>query len=115
MHPFIKALRIVLKNSVGEGNWERPPSRYYIKKRPKHGLGRENPPNPSPPSLAGRHRPLCNGPAGGWRAGRNPEAGGAQRGDFFNQAQNSPPMEIEPGTWRCYSEALTIALEALSH
>jgi hypothetical protein len=69
---------------------------------------------PWPPSLAGRHRPLCNGPAGGWRAGRNPRAGGAQRGDFFNQARNSPPRGIEPRTWRCYSEALTITLEALS-
>jgi hypothetical protein len=65
-------------------------------------------PNPSPPSLAGHHCPLCNSPAGGWRAGRNPRAGGAQRGDFFNQARNSSPRRIEPSTWRCYSEALTI-------
>jgi hypothetical protein len=71
-------------------------------------------PEPWPPSLAGRHRPLYNGPAGGWRAGCNPGAGGAQREDFFNQARNSPPMGIEPGNWRCYSEALTITLEALS-
>jgi hypothetical protein len=35
------------------------------------------------PSLAGHHRPLCNCPAGEWRAGRNPGAGGAQQGDFF--------------------------------
>jgi hypothetical protein len=34
-------------------------------------------PNPGPPSLAGRHRPLCNDLAGGWRAGCNPRAGGA--------------------------------------
>jgi hypothetical protein len=55
-------------------------------------------PNLGPPSLAGRYRPLCKGLAGGWRAGRNLGAGGAQRGDFFNQARNSPPRRIEPGT-----------------
>jgi hypothetical protein len=38
----------------------------------------------------------------------------AQREIFFNQAKNSPLRGIEPGTWRCYSEALTITLEALS-
>jgi hypothetical protein len=68
-------------------------------------------PEPWPPSLAGRYHPLCNGPAGGWP---NPGAGGAQRVNFFNQARSSPPRGIEPGTWRCYSEALTITLEALS-
>jgi hypothetical protein len=59
--------------------------------------------------------PITSGPSVGWHAGRNPGAGGAQRGDFFNQARNSPPRGIEPRTWRCYSEALTITLEALSH
>jgi hypothetical protein len=82
---------------------ERPPSR----------PGRENP-RTLAPITSGRHRPPCNGPAGGWCAGRNPGAGGAQRGDFFNQARNSPSRGIEPRTWRCYSEALTITLEALS-
>jgi hypothetical protein len=41
------------------------------------------------PSLAGRHRPLCNNPIKGWRAGRNLGEGGTQREDFFNQGQNS--------------------------
>jgi hypothetical protein len=68
---------------------------------------------PWPPALAGCHRPLCNGPTGGWRTGRNPGAGKAQRGDFFNQARNSPPRGIEPGTWRCYSETLTITLPSV--
>jgi hypothetical protein len=36
-------------------------------------------------------RPLCNGPAGGWRTGRNPRAGGAQQCDIFNQVRNLPP------------------------
>jgi hypothetical protein len=56
-------------------------------------------PEPWPPSLADRHHPLCNGPAGGWRAGRNPEAGGAQRGDFLTKAEIRP-REVwnpEPG------------------
>jgi hypothetical protein len=52
---------------------------------------------PWPLSLAGRHHPLCKGPAGGWRAGRNTGAGWAQRVDFFNQARNLPPRGIEPG------------------
>jgi hypothetical protein len=51
---------------------------------------------------------------GGWRAARNLGAGGAQRGFFFNQAKNLTTRGIEPRTWRCYSEALTITLEALS-
>jgi hypothetical protein len=59
---------------------------YYIKKRPKHGLDRENARTlasiASGPSL-----PLCNGPFGGWRAGRNPGAAGAQRGDFLIQPE----------------------------
>jgi hypothetical protein len=70
-------------------------------------------PEPWPPSLADRHHPLCNGPAGGWRAGRK-SGRGTTRG-FFNQGRNSSPRGMEPGTWRCYSEALlTITLEALS-
>jgi hypothetical protein len=67
-----------------------------------------------PPSLAGCHRPLCNDPAGGWRVERNPAAVGHNAGIFFNQARNSFPREIELGTWRCHSEALTITLKALS-
>jgi hypothetical protein len=55
-------------------------------------------PEPWPSSLAGRHHPLYNGPAGGWRTGRNLGASGAQRGDFFlNQARNSPLMGSNPG------------------
>jgi hypothetical protein len=42
-------------------------------------------PEPCSPSLAGRYRPLCNGPAGGWRIGRNPGVDGAQRGDFLTK------------------------------
>ena len=72
---------------------ERPLSRYYIKKRLKHGSSRKNP-RTLPPSLAGRHRPLCNGPAGGWRAGRNPGAGEAQQADFFNQARNTAADDL---------------------
>jgi hypothetical protein len=43
--------------------------------------------------------PLCNGLAEGWRVGyRSSKVGGAQRGDFFNQTQNSSSRRIEPGT-----------------
>jgi hypothetical protein len=35
-----------------------------------------------------RHHLLCNDPAGGWCAARNPGAPETQRGDFFNQARN---------------------------
>jgi hypothetical protein len=101
---------IIKKTRTGR---ERPSSWYYIKKRPKHDPGRENRRTLATPSLAGRHCPLCNSLAGGLR--RNLGASEAQRGNFFNQARNSPPRGIEPGTWRCYSEALTITLEALSH
>jgi hypothetical protein len=38
--------------------------------------------------------------------------GEAQQGDFFNQARNLPPRGIESGSWRCYSEVLTLTLEA---
>jgi hypothetical protein len=72
------------KNRPGR---ERAPSRYYIKKRPKHGPGRENPRTLAPPSRAGRHRPFCNDPAEGWHAGRNPGAGGAQPGDFLTKPE----------------------------
>jgi hypothetical protein len=37
-------------------------------------------------------------------------AGGAQRGHFFNQARNSPPRGIKPGTW-----SLEVLLGSLNH
>jgi hypothetical protein len=61
---------------------------------------------PWPPSLAGRHRPLCNGPAEGWRAGRNQERTGHNEGIFFNQTRNSPSK----GT-----RDLEVLLESLKH
>jgi hypothetical protein len=101
-------------NSAGEENTVLPVLYCIILRRDQNMVPAEKIPEPWPPSLAGRHRPLCNGPAGGWRAGRNSGAGRAQRGDFFNQAKKSPPRGIKPETCRCYSEALTITLEALS-
>jgi hypothetical protein len=81
LHSFFLIVASLDKNleKLGGGGGKtggRPPSRYYVKKRPKHGPDRENP-EPWPPSLAGRHRPLCNGLVGGWRAGCNQRAGGA--------------------------------------
>jgi hypothetical protein len=85
-------------------------------RRDRNMVPAEKTPESLPPITNGPiNCPLCNGPTGGWHAGyRSPRAGGAQRGDFFNQARNSPPRGIEPGTWRCYSKALTIKLEAIS-
>jgi hypothetical protein len=99
---------------LSRGGKDRPPG-IILRRNRNIGPGRENP-EPWPPSLTVRiNCPLCNGLAGGWRAGyRSPRAGRTQRGDFFNQARNSPPRGIKSGTWRCYSEALTITLEALS-
>jgi hypothetical protein len=61
-------------------------------------------PEPWSPSLAGRHRPLCNGSAGGWRAGRNPGACGAQRRDFLTKPKIRPRggWNLGPGgtTWK---------------
>jgi hypothetical protein len=94
------------------GGKDRPPG--IILRRDRNMVPTEKILEPWPPSLAGCHRPLCNSPAGGWRAGRNPGAGEAHRWDFFNQARNSPPRGIKSRNWRCYSEALTFTLEALS-
>jgi hypothetical protein len=99
----------------GRGGKDRPPG--IILRRDRNMVPVEKILEPCPPpSLAERHRPLCNSPASGWRAGHNPEAGGGGGTTrvFFNQARNLPPRRIEPETWRCYSEALTITLETLS-
>jgi hypothetical protein len=60
----------------------------------------EKTPKPWPPITNGPiNCPLSNDPAGGWHAVyRSPRADGAQRGDFFNHAQNLPSREIEPET-----------------
>jgi hypothetical protein len=87
---------------------ERPPSRYYIKKRPKHGPGRENPRTLAPITNRPINCPLYNGPAGGWRAGyRSPRAAGHSEGIFFNQARNSPP--------RGSNQDLNVLLGSLNH
>jgi hypothetical protein len=115
LHQLAKFLFLRSQKKLGRGGEDRPPG--IILRRDRNMVPAKKIPEPSPPpppTLAGRHRPLCNGPTGGWRAGRNPGAGGAQRRDFFNQARNSPPRGIKLRTWRCYSEALTITLEALS-
>lgn len=66
---------------------ERSSSRYYIKRDLPMVLPRKSPNLPS--IIAVRHRPLCNDSTRVWRARYNPRAGGAQRENFFNQAQNS--------------------------
>jgi hypothetical protein len=73
-------------------------------------------PEPWPSSLMGRstaHSATVQ-PEGGAQDIDPREGRGTARG-FFNQTRNSPLRGIESGTWRCYSEALTITLEALSH
>ena len=72
----------LLKNT--QTGRERPPSRYILR-RDQNMVPTEKIPELWPSSLACRHRPLCNGPTGRWRPGRNP--GGAQRGDYFNQVR----------------------------
>jgi hypothetical protein len=67
----------------------------------------EKSPNTGPPSLAGCHRPLCNGPAGGWRARRNPGAGRSQRGDFLIEP------EIRPQEDQTYN--LKVLLKCFNH
>jgi hypothetical protein len=64
------------------GRWgkDRPPG--IILRRDRNMVRAKKNPETCPPppphtSLAGRHRPLYTGPAGGWRAGRNPGVGGA--------------------------------------
>jgi hypothetical protein len=42
-HPIVLLAKIILPKLKTRPGRERPPSRYYIKKRPKHGPGRENP------------------------------------------------------------------------
>jgi hypothetical protein len=76
----------------------------------------EKTPGPWPPSLAGRsiaHSATAQ-PEGGAQDIDPRERAGHNEGIFFNQARNSPLRGIEPKTWRCYSKALTITLEALS-
>jgi hypothetical protein len=54
-------------------------------------------PNPGPPLLAGHHRPPWNGPAAGWRTGRNPRAGEAQRRHFLTKSEIRPRRGSNPG------------------
>jgi hypothetical protein len=43
---------------------------------------------------------------------RSPRSGrGTTQGHFLTKPEICPPRGIEPGTWRWYSEALTIRLE----
>jgi hypothetical protein len=54
-------------------------------------------PEPWPPSLASRHRPLYNGPAEGWRAGRNPGVVGHSEGIFLTKPKIRPRGGSNPG------------------
>jgi hypothetical protein len=66
---------------LGWGGKDRPLG--IILRRDQNIVSAKKIPKSWPPSLAGHHRPLCNGPPEGWCVGRNPEAGGALRGDFL--------------------------------
>jgi hypothetical protein len=68
--------------------------------------------------------PITNGSTSTVHSATAQPEGGAQnivarermrhsKGIFLTKPENSPPRGIEPGTWRCYSEALTTRLEAL--
>jgi hypothetical protein len=70
----------------------------------------ENPPGTMAPITT--HSATAQ-PEGGVQDVTRERAGHNER-NFFNQARNSPPRGIEPRTWRCYSEGLTITPEALS-
>jgi hypothetical protein len=74
---------------------ERPPSRYYIKKTETWSRPRKSP-NPGPLSLAGRHCPL-NGPARGWRAGRNQERARHKERIFLTKPEIRPSRGSNPG------------------
>jgi hypothetical protein len=76
---------ISIKNRPGR---ERPHSWYYIKKRPEHGSGQENS-RTLPPSLAGRHRPLCNGGEGGAQDVTRERAGHSE-GIFLTKSEIRP-------------------------
>jgi hypothetical protein len=54
-------------SKLGRGGKDCPPS--IILRRDRNMVPARKSPNPGPPSIADRHRPLCNGPVGGWRAG----------------------------------------------
>jgi hypothetical protein len=78
---FSEVLTTSFYKKTRPGGKHRPPG--ITLRRDRNMVPAQKTPNPSLPSIAGRHRPLCNGLAGGWRAGRNPGAGGTQRGDLF--------------------------------
>jgi hypothetical protein len=67
------------ETSLGQERKDRPSG--IILRRARNMVLTEKIFETCPPSLADRHRPLCNGPAGGWRAGRNPGADSAQQED----------------------------------
>jgi hypothetical protein len=90
---------------LGQEGKDLPPSIILI--RDQNIVPAEKIPEPFPPSLAGRYRPLCNGSAGGWRTGRNPGVGGAQRGDFLP----SPKFALEGDRTR----NLELLLGSLNH
>jgi hypothetical protein len=50
-----------------------------------------------PPSLAGHHRPLYNGTAGGWRAGRNQERARHSEGIFLTKPEIHHREGSNPG------------------
>jgi hypothetical protein len=73
---------------LDRGGKDRPPG--IILRRDQNMVPAKKIPEPWPPSLAGHHRPLCTCPAGGWRAGRNPGAGGAQQGGGLTNPEINP-------------------------
>jgi hypothetical protein len=93
------------QQKLGQRGQDHPPS-IIIKKRPKHGP-EEKIPELWPQSLAGRHRPLCNGqPEGGAQDVTRKRAEHSKR-DFFNQARNSSPWVSNP--------ELEVLLGSLNH
>jgi hypothetical protein len=80
------------------------------KRRPTHGPGRENP-RTLAPITSGPSPPTPQRPSR--RVARRSNPGGAQRGDFLNQARNSPPRGIKPRTWRCYPKAVQVRPEEI--
>ena len=70
-------------SKLGGGEKDRPSN--IILRRDQNIVSAEKIREPWPPSLANCHRPLCNGPAGGWRAGRNSRAGRHIEGIFLTK------------------------------
>jgi hypothetical protein len=70
----------------------------------------KKPPEPWPPISNGSATTVHSATAQvrGWRAGDGTRERMRQRGDFFNEAQNSSHEGIEPETSRCYSGASAI-------